>query len=129
MHVSTLGNNVSVWDLHWIRLAAGGARPISSLCTVTAVNKRPRAERLVALGLDVPALSPGRIAQLSVEVGVNEPWIGVVLHQAVDFPLSCHEDVHVGLVEALHDGVFGVEVQVYLRPDRNGEHQHQTLNH
>lgn len=129
LHVSTLGNNVSVWDLHWSQLAAGGAWHVNSPCRVTAVNKWPRAERLVGLGLDVPALSPGRVAQFSVEVGVNKSWIRVVLHQAVDFPLSRQKDVHVWLVEALHDGVFGVEVQVYLWPDRSSERQHQTLIH
>lgn len=83
-------------------------------------------ERLLGLGLGVPALPPGRAAQFSVEVGVNESWVRVVLHQAVDFPLSRQEDAGVWLVEVLHDGVFGVEVQVYLRPDRNSERQHRT---
>lgn len=63
-------------------------------------------------------LPPGGVAQFSVEVGVNEPRVRVVLHQAVDLPLSCREDVGVRLVEALHDGVLGVEIQVYLRADR-----------
>lgn len=63
-------------------------------------------------------LPPGGVAQFSVEVGVNKPRIRVVLHQAVDLPLSCHEDVGVRLVEALHDGVLGVEIQVYLRADQ-----------
>lgn len=49
---------------------------------------------------------------------MNEPRVRVVLHQAVDLPLSRHEDVGVRLVEALHDGVLGVEIQVYLRADR-----------
>lgn len=108
------------------RLAAGGERRIGGLCTATAVNKRSRAERGARLGLGVPALSPGRVAQFSVEVGVKKSWVRVVLHQAVDFPLSRQEDVDVRLVEALDDGVFGVEVQVYLRSDRSSERQHQT---
>lgn len=66
----------------------------------------------------MPAVPPGGVAQFSVEVGVNKPRVGVVLHQAVDLPLSHHEDVGVRLLEALHDGVLGVEIQVYLRADR-----------
>lgn len=58
--------------------------------------------------------SPGGLAQFIVEVGVDKPRVRVVLHQAVDFPLSCQEAGGGGLVEALHDCVFGVEVQVYL---------------
>lgn len=60
------------------------------------------------------ALSPGGVTQFFVEVGVDKPGVGVVLHQAVDFPLSCQEASHSGLMEALYDGIFGVEVQVYL---------------
>lgn len=60
------------------------------------------------------ALSPGAGTQFSVEVGVDKPGVGVVLHQAVDFPLSCQEAGRSGLVETLGDGIFGVEVQVYL---------------
>lgn len=66
----------------------------------------------------MPALPPGGVAQFPVEVGVKKARIRVVLHQAVGFPLSCHEDVGVWLVEALHDGVFGVEIQVYLRAEQ-----------
>lgn len=58
--------------------------------------------------------SPGGCTQFSVEVGVDKPGVGVVLHQAVDFPLRCQEARRRGLAEALDDGVFGVEVQVYL---------------
>lgn len=60
------------------------------------------------------ALSPGGLTQFFVEVGVDKPGVGVVLHQAVDFPLSCQEARRSGLVQALDDGIFGVEVQVYL---------------
>lgn len=60
------------------------------------------------------SLSPGSFAQSSVEVGVDKPGVGVVLHQAVDFPLGCQEACHSGLMEALDDGIFGVEIQVYL---------------
>lgn len=59
---------------------------------------------------------------------MNEPLIRVVLHQAVDFPLSCQEHVDVGLVEVLHDSVLGVEIQVYLQPDRSSECQRQTAD-
>lgn len=93
---------------------------------VPAVNQGPGAERPAGLGPEGPALPPGRVAQFPVEVGVNEAWVRVVLHQAVDLPLSCQEDVDVGLLEALHDGVLGVEVQVYLQPDKSSERQHQT---
>lgn len=113
-----------------IRVGAGspqvGEQNISSLCRVAAVNNRSGAERLLGLRLEEPVLPPGRAAQFLVEVGVNEPWVGVVLHQAVDFPLSRQEDAHVWLVEVLHDSVLGVEVQVYLQPDRSSERQHQA---
>lgn len=97
-------------------MAGGGAQNIT--VTVPRVNKRPGPSGSSSLGLDVAPLPPGGVAQFSVEVGVNKPWVSVVLHQAVDLPLSCHEDVGVRLVEALHDGVLGVEIQVYLRADR-----------
>lgn len=92
------------------------------------VNQGPGAERPAGLGPDGPALPLGRVAQFPVEVGVNEPWIRVVVHQAVDFPLSCQEHVDVGLMEVLHDGVLGVEIQVYLQPDGSSERQHQTAD-
>lgn len=60
------------------------------------------------------ALSPGTFTQFFVEGGVDEPGVGVVLHQAIDFPLSCQEAGHSRLMEALDDGIFGVEIQVYL---------------
>lgn len=56
----------------------------------------------------------GSVTQLFVEVGVDKPGVGVVLHQAVDFSLSCQEASCSGLVEALDDSIFGVEIQVYL---------------
>lgn len=59
-------------------------------------------------------LSPGSPAQFFVEVGVDKSGIGVVLHQTVDFPLSYQEDGCSGLMEALDDSIFGVEIQVYL---------------
>lgn len=31
-------------------------------------------------------------------------------------------------MEVLHDGVLGVEIQVYLQPDGSGERQHQTAD-
>lgn len=45
---------------------------------------------------------------------MDEPGVGVVLHQAVNFPLRRHEASGRGLLEALGDGVFGLEVQVDL---------------
>lgn len=64
--------------------------------------------------LHVLALSPGDRAQFFVEVGLDEPRVGVVLHQTVDLPLSCEEAGRGGVVEALDDGVFRVEIQVDL---------------
>lgn len=52
--------------------------------------------------------------QFFVEVRVDKPRVGVVLHQAVNFPLSSNEGSHSGLVEALGDSIFSVEIQVYL---------------
>lgn len=60
------------------------------------------------------AISAGSFTQFFEDVGVDKPGVGVVLHQAVDFPLSCQEASHSGLVETLDDSVFGVEIQVYL---------------
>lgn len=70
------------------------------------------------------ALSPGGVTQVSVEVGVDKPRVGVVLHQAVDFPLSCQEAGGAGLAQALHDGVPGVEIQVDLSKEK---HTHQPV--
>lgn len=61
----------------------------------------------------------GSCAQIFVEVGADKPGVRVVLHQAVDFPLSRQEAGCGWLVEALHDGVFGVEIQVDLRAKGN----------
>lgn len=66
------------------------------------------------LGLNAPVVTASSLAQISEEVGVDEPGIGVVLHQAVNFPLRCQEAGGRGLLEALDDGVFGLEVQVNL---------------
>lgn len=60
------------------------------------------------------ALSPGSFTQFFVEVRVDKPGVGVVLHQAVDLPLSHQEASGSGLMEALDDSIFGVEIQVYL---------------
>lgn len=60
------------------------------------------------------ALAPGSFTQFFVEVRVDKPGVGVVLHQAVDFLLSCQEASCSGLMEALDDSIFGVEIQVYL---------------
>lgn len=60
------------------------------------------------------ALSPGSRAQFFVEVGVDKSGVRIVLHQAVDFHLCFQEAGRRGLVEALDDGVFSVEIQVYL---------------
>ncbi len=60
------------------------------------------------------ALSLGSFTKFFVDVRVDEPGVGVVLHQAIDFPLSCQEACHSGLVETLDDCIFGVEIQVYL---------------
>lgn len=72
------------------------------------------------------ALSPGSCTQSSVEVGGDKSGVGVVLHQAVDFPLSCQEAGSSGLVEALHDGVFGVEIQVYLWAEKQKHYEPLT---
>lgn len=45
---------------------------------------------------------------------MDEPGVGVVLHQAVNFPLRCQEARGSGLLEALDDCVFGVEIQIDL---------------
>lgn len=60
------------------------------------------------------AISTGSSTQFFVEVRVDKPGVGVVLHQAVDFPLSCQEACRSGFLETLDDGIFGVEIQVYL---------------
>lgn len=71
------------------------------------------------------AFSPGSFTQLFVEVGVDEPRVGVVLHQTVDFPLSCQEAGGGGLAEALDDGVLCVEIEIYLSKEK---HTHTVLS-
>ena len=56
----------------------------------------------------------GRGTQFFVEVGVDEPGVAVVLHQAVDPPLCRQEAALAGLAEALRDGVLGAEIQIDL---------------
>lgn len=65
------------------------------------------------------AFSPSRSRQqFIVELRVDEPRVGVVLHQAVDFLLGREKAGHVGLLEILDDFVFGVKVQVDLQQTR-----------
>lgn len=63
----------------------------------------------------------GSYTQFFVEGGVDEPGVGVVLHQTVDFLLSFQEAGHGWLMEALHDSISGVEIQVYLTKEKRPE--------
>lgn len=63
--------------------------------------------------------SPGSCTQFFVEVREDKPGVGVVLHQTVDFPLSCQKTGRTGLIYALDDSVSGMKIQVDLCPKRN----------
>lgn len=82
----------------------------------------------LGLGLDAPPVSASRLAQVSEELRVDEPGVGVVLHQAVNFPLRRHEASGRGLLEALDDGVFGLEVQVDLERHQSNSVSLQLLH-
>lgn len=92
------------------------------MCAELAIQALPAGEQpgpglapRPPLGLHPPAVGAGGPAQVSEELRVDEPGVGVVLHQAVNFPLRRHEAGGRGLLQALDDGVFGLEVQVDLQ--------------
>lgn len=60
------------------------------------------------------ALAPCGCTQFFVQVRVDKSRVGVVLHEAVGFPLSREKTGGTGVMEVIDDGVSGVEIQVYL---------------
>ena len=51
---------------------------------------------------------------MQINVRVQEPGVGVLFHQAVDFHLCSFKTAPVGMCHVLLDGTFGVVVNVDL---------------
>lgn len=57
----------------------------------------------------------GLFTQILVERRLQEPGVGVVLHQAVHPLLGCREAATCSLLDVLGNERFGLKVYVYLK--------------
>lgn len=71
------------------------------------------------------AFPPG---ESQINVRLQEPGVGVLFHQAVDFHLSCFKTALCGLCHIVLDGRLGVIVNVDLN-EKIGTHVKSTLAH
>lgn len=97
------------------------AQPSGSGCCSRAAARLPRQpQRLLlpplhhscALGCSADRCL---LAQLLVEFRLQKPWVGVILHQAVNSLLCRAEAAVGGSLDVLGNHVLGLEVYVYLK--------------
>lgn len=87
----------------------------------TAVNKWLQEGEYVWLGLDMLFLCSCSCKEFFVEVGMDEPGVRVVLHEAVDLLLSCQEACCCGVIKTLNDVISRLIIQVYLKTGASSE--------